>query len=52
MKGLLTRFYHSFVASHEEDPTGFGALKRVLGEKDMDAFKRKWERFVLKLRFP
>jgi hypothetical protein len=27
-----------------------GALKRVLGEDDMAAFKRKWEKFVLGLR--
>jgi hypothetical protein len=25
-------------------------LKRVLGEEDMDAFQRKWEKFALELR--
>jgi len=25
-------------------------LKRVLGEKDMESFRRKWEKFVLGLR--
>jgi hypothetical protein len=49
-KGLLVKFYHQFVADAQRDPTGFETLKRVLGEKDMEAFKRKWEKFVLGLR--
>jgi hypothetical protein len=51
-KGLLVEFYHKFRANCKKDPTGFETLKEVLGEKDMDAFKKKWERFVLQLRFP
>ncbi len=51
-KGLLTKFYHQFVAAADHDPTGFATLKRVLGEQDMEAFKRKWEKFVLGLRGP
>ncbi len=51
-KGLLVEFYHKFFANCKKDPTGYETLKKVLGEKDMDAFKKKWERFVLKLRFP
>jgi hypothetical protein len=51
-RGLLKEFYHKFHAGCREDPTGFATLKEVLGETDMDAFKKKWERFVLKLRFP
>ena len=31
---------------------GFKTLKKALGEEDMDAFKKKWEAFVLKLTFP
>jgi len=27
-------------------------VKKVLGEEDMDAFKQRWEAFVLKLQFP
>jgi hypothetical protein len=51
-KGVLKKFYHQFRANCKKDPTGFETLKHVLGEKDMDAFKKKWQRFVLKLRFP
>jgi len=50
--GLLVNYYHLFVKSQDEDPTGYATLTRVLDEKDMDAFKKKWEAFVLKLTFP
>ena len=49
-KGLLVKFYHEFVANAHRDPTGYATLKRVLGETDMQAFKQKWEQFVLGLR--
>ena len=49
-KGLLVRFYHQFVANAQTDPTGYGTLKRVLGVTDMQAFQKKWEKFVLGLR--
>ena len=48
--GLLTRFYHKFVASVSHDPTGFDTLKNVLQEQDMEVFQKKWEKFVLALR--
>jgi hypothetical protein len=51
-KNLLKPFYHQFVARAKQDPSGFQTLKRVLGESDMNAFKTKWEKFVLKLRSP
>jgi len=51
-KRLLVEFYHKFYGNREADPTGYTTLKRVLGEEDMDAFKQKWEAFVLGLRFP
>jgi hypothetical protein len=50
-KGLLKKFYHKFHANCKQDPTGFETLKQVLGESDMDAFKKRWERFVLQLKF-
>jgi len=50
-KGLLTKFYHAFHAAQKEDPTGYQTLQSVLGKKDMDAFKKEWETYVLKLRF-
>ena len=51
-QGLLVRFYKDFHARVAEDPTGFAALKRVLGTEDMDAFKKRWETWVLGLSFP
>jgi hypothetical protein len=51
-KGLLAKFYREFRAGAKDDPTGYEALKRVLGEEDMDAFQKRWEAFVLGLRFP
>lgn len=47
--GLLTRFYRDFHAGHAADPTGFDTLKNVLNETDMDAFQKRWEKFVLGL---
>lgn len=49
-KGLLVKFYHQFVAAAKNDPTGYNTLKQVLGEKDMEAFRAKWEKFILGLR--
>ncbi len=49
-KKLLAKYYHEFRKSADQDPTGYETLKRVLGERDLDAFKKRWERFVLALR--
>ncbi len=49
--GKLRTFYHEFVKNSETDPTGFETLKKVLGETDMDAFKKKWEKSTMELRF-
>jgi hypothetical protein len=51
-KGLLKKFYHAFRAECKRDPTGYETLKEVLVERDMDVFKKKWERYVLQLKFP
>ncbi|HEX8721214.1 MAG TPA: hypothetical protein VF736_11320 [Pyrinomonadaceae bacterium] len=48
-RGLLTRFYRDFRAARAADPTGFDTLKRLLAEPDMDAFQKRWEKFVLEL---
>ena len=48
-KGLLVKFYKQFLARQRRDPTGFQTLKAVLGESDMDRFKKKWEKYVLQL---
>lgn len=47
--GLLLRFYREFSARRAEDPTGYRTLQRVLGERDMTAFQKRWERYVLSL---
>lgn len=49
-KGVLLKFYKEFHAHQKEDPTGLDTLKQILAEADMDAFKTKWEKYVLALR--
>ena len=49
-RGLLVKFYKEFVAQQKTDPTGYETLRRVLGQQDMQAFQKSWERFVLQLR--
>ena len=49
-KGLLTRFYREFHAHQKDDPTGYKTLRRVLQVRDMNAFKQKWEKYVLGLQ--
>jgi hypothetical protein len=48
-KGLLVKFYKDFHANQKTDPSGYVTLQKVLGESDMDLFKKKWEGFVLGL---
>ena len=50
-QGLLRKFYREFKKNQKADPSGYETLKKVFGEKDMDAFKERWERYVLKLSF-
>ena len=49
-KGLLVKFYREFHARQKEDPGGYLTLQKILTEADMDAFKTKWEKYVLGLR--
>lgn len=49
-KGLLTKYYREFVANAAKDPTGYATLQRVLGERDMVAFQKNWEKYILRLR--
>lgn len=54
-KGLLRKFYQDFTAASAKDPSGYETLKAVLGmkdEKEMAAFQKGWETFVMGLRFP
>lgn len=48
-KKLLVNYCKEFTASSKTDPTGHKTLQSVLGEKDMVAFQRRWEAFVMKL---
>ena len=50
-KGLLRKYYRQFLAAQKSDPTGFETLKAVLDEDDMEAFQKRWEQYVLRLRF-
>jgi hypothetical protein len=50
-QGLLQRFYREFRASVVLDPSGYDTLVRIAGP-DMEAFRTRWEQFVLELRFP
>lgn len=51
-RGLLVRYYREFFEHRKSDPTGLGTLQRVLSEPDVAAFQRRWEQWVLQLRFP
>lgn len=51
-RGLLVNFYREFSAHRQDDPTGYLTLKKILGEPDMDKYKREWEAFVLNLKYP
>ncbi len=48
---MLVRFYKDFRDHVAEDPTGLEALQRALATKDLDAFKKGWEAWVLGLSF-
>ncbi|MFN2578423.1 MAG: hypothetical protein ABR607_12115 [Pyrinomonadaceae bacterium] len=46
-RGLLIKYYREFVNQQQSDPTGYKTLMHVLAVRDMAAFKRRWENFVL-----
>jgi hypothetical protein len=48
-RGLLRRFYRTFLRDRGRDPTGYATLQRVLDEPDMAAFQRRWSTWVLNL---
>jgi hypothetical protein len=48
---LLKNFYHQFRKNARKDPTGIRTLKKILKIRDLVAFQKKWEKFVLKLRY-
>ena len=50
--GLLRKYYAQFVTNQAKDPGGYQTLQSVLREKDMTAFQKRWEQWVLGLKFP
>lgn len=50
-KGLLRKYYKAFVAARKSDPTGYKTLQTILGRRDMAAFQKEWQEYVLRLRF-
>jgi hypothetical protein len=48
-KDLLKKFYREFYTHQKTDRTGYQTLRRVLGNVDMNRFKRRWEKYVLDL---
>jgi len=51
-QGLLVKFYNAFLSNKAKDPSGYETLKKTLNEKDMADFQKRWEKWVMKLRFP
>ena len=51
-KNLLTKYYREFTKNVKQDANGYETLKKILNEKDMADFQKRWEQWVLKLRFP
>jgi hypothetical protein len=51
-QGKLRGFYHAFRAARDEDPTGYKALVAALEVRDMAAFTRRWEAYVMDLAYP
>ncbi len=50
-KGLLVKYYHQFRKNYKDDPSGYETLQKVLGEKDVEAFQKRWEKYVMALVF-
>ena len=50
-QGSLIKYYHAFRKNAAQDPGGYETLKKILGQEDIEEFQRKWEAYVMKLRF-
>jgi hypothetical protein len=51
-KNLLKKYYQEFAKNVRQDAGGYETLKKILKEKDMTDFQKRWEKWVLTLRFP
>ena len=50
-RGLLVKYYAAFRKNCDTDRTGYKTLLSILNEDDPDAFRKRWEEFVLGLTF-
>jgi hypothetical protein len=51
-QGKLVGFVGALHTELDKDPSGWTTLVAALGERDMAAFQKKWEAWVLGLEFP
>ena len=51
-RGLLLQFWADYLKERKTDPSGYASLVRVLGERDMATFQKRWEAEVSTLHFP
>lgn len=49
---LLLDFWKNYMTDRKTDPSGYTTVTKVLGEKNLDDFKKRWEEDVLQLKFP
>lgn len=49
--GSLTRLIWRFTRNHLQDPSGYRTLVNLLGAEDMVAFPKRWETWVISLKF-
>ena len=50
-RGKLVSYFRRFLRNHATDPTGLNTLQAVLGHADLEAFRARWEHWVLGLRY-
>jgi len=50
-KGLLRSFYTAARGVRTQDPSAYQTLVKTLGERDMAAFQKRWQKYVGGLRF-
>jgi hypothetical protein len=50
-QGKLVDFYKKFRDTSDKDPTGIETLKAILKPEDLDTFDKRWQKWVLTLKF-
>lgn len=50
-RGQLLDFWKMYLVDRTTDPSGYTTLTKVLGESDLEIFKKRWETEVLRLSF-